>query len=69
MGKYEVRLNNIKKRKFMGWLDGSVVEHLPSAQVMTPGSRERVPHQPSCREPVYPSACVSASFSVSLMNT
>ena len=29
---------------FLGGLGGSVVERLPSAQVMTPGSRDRVLH-------------------------
>ena len=28
-----------------GHLSGSVVEHLPSAQIMIPGSWDRVPHQ------------------------
>ena len=44
-------------------LGALAVEHLPSAQGMTPGSWDRVSH---CREPASPSACVSASFSVSL---
>ena len=33
-----------------------------------PGSRDRVPRQAPCREPASPSARVSASFCVSLMN-
>ena len=49
-------------------MSGSVVEHLPSAQVMIPGSRDRVPHRAHRREPGSPSACVSASLSGSLMN-
>ena len=53
---------------FLGHLGGSVVEHLPSAQVVVPGSQDQVPYGPPCREPAYPSACVSASPSVSLMN-
>ena len=49
-------------------LDGSVVEHLPLAQVVIPGSWDEVPHQAPHREPASPSACVSASLSLSLMN-
>ena len=47
---------------------GSVVERLPSAQVMIPGSWDRVPHRGPCREPASPSTCVSASLCVSPMN-
>ena len=52
----------------MGHLGGSVVEHLPLAQVVIPGSWDRVPHQAPHREPAYPSAYISASLSVSLMS-
>ena len=38
------------------------------AQGVILGSRDRVPHQASCIEPASPSACVSGSLSVSLMN-
>ena len=51
-----------------GHLGGSVVEHLPLAQVVILGSWDRVPHQALCREPASPSTYVSASLSVSLMN-
>ena len=51
-----------------GRLGGSVVEHLPLAQGMILESQDRVPHRASCMEPASPSACVSASLSVSLMN-
>ena len=53
-----------------GRLGGSGVEHLPSAQGVILGSWDRVPHRASCMEPASPSACVSAShsLSVSLMN-
>ena len=51
-----------------GCLGGSAVEHLPSAQVVIPGSWDRVLHEAPCREPTSPSACVSASLSMSLMN-
>ena len=47
-----------------GHLGGSVVEHLPLAQVVIPGSWDRVPHRAPRREPASPYACVS----VSLMN-
>ena len=46
----------------------SVVEHLPSAQGLIPGSWNRVPYRAPRREPASPSACVSASLCVSLMN-
>ena len=48
-------------------MDGSAVEHLPSAQGMIPGSWDLVPHRAPHREPS-PSAYVCASLSVSLMN-
>ena len=51
-----------------GRLGGSVVEHLPLAQGMIPGSWDQVPHRASCMEPASPSAYVSASLCVSLMN-
>ena len=41
-----------------------MIEFLPLAQVVILGSWDRVPH----REPASPSAYVSASLSVSLMN-
>ena len=45
------------------------VEHLPLAQAMIPDSWDQVPRQAPCMEPASPpSACVSASFSVFLMN-
>ena len=47
-----------------GHLGGSVVEHLPVAQVVILESWDRVLHQAPRREPASPSACVS----VSLMN-
>ena len=51
-----------------GHLGGPVVEHLPLAQVMIPGSWDRIPHQAPCKEPASASAYVSASLCVSLMN-
>ena len=35
-------------------LGGSVVEHLPLAQVVIPGSWDRVLHQAPCGEPTSP---------------
>ena len=43
---------------------GSMVEHLPSAQAVTPGSWDLVPHRVPRREPASPAACVSASLSL-----
>ena len=54
--------------KNAGHLGGSEVECLPSAQVVNPGSWDQIPYQVPCREPASPSACVSVSFFLSLMN-
>ena len=58
--------------KISGWkyykegrLGGSGVRHLPLAQGVTLGSRDRVPRRAPCREPASPSARVSASLRVS----
>ena len=51
-----------------GHLGGSVVGHLPSAQVMILGSWDQVSRQAPSGKPASPSACVSASLCVSLMN-
>ena len=56
------------KNKLGGCLGGSAVEHLPSAQGVTPGSWDRVPHRAPHRESASPSACVSPSLCVCLMN-
>ena len=45
-------------------LGGSVVE----AQVVIPGSWDQVTHRAPCRKPASPSAYVSASLYVSLVN-
>ena len=55
-----------KKCSMRGRLGGSAVEHLPSAQGVILGSRDRVPHRAPCMGPASPSACVSASLSVCL---
>ena len=62
---YRTRANACQILKLEGHLGGSVAEHLPSAQSVILGSRDRVPHQAPCVEPASPSACVSASLCVS----
>ena len=61
-------INERKDKNYdLGLLGGSVVEHLPLVQVMTPRSRgHEVPHRAPHREPASPSACVSASLCVCL---
>ena len=49
-------------------LSGPVVERLPLAQGVILETRDGVPHRAPCMEPAFPSACVSASLCVSLMN-
>ena len=49
-----------------GHVGGSVVECLPWAQVMTPGSWDGVPRRAPRMEAASPSACVSASLALSL---
>ena len=61
-------LGSLKKNLLPGHLGGSVVEHLPLAQVVILGSWDRVLHQAPCGKPASPSACVSAPLSLSLMN-
>ena len=46
------------KRGERGHLGGSVVERLPLAQAVIPGSWDPVPYGAPCREPASPSACV-----------
>ena len=53
---------NLKKPN-SGHLCGSVVEHLPTAQVVILGSWDRVLHQAPNKEPASPSTYVSASLS------
>ena len=48
------------KNSKSGHLGGSLVERLPMAKGVIPGSWVRVPHQASCQEPASPSARVSA---------
>ena len=50
----------------MGRLGGSAVEHLPSAPCVILETQDRVPHQAPSMEPASPSACVSASLSLSV---
>ena len=58
----------VTRRVAGGLLGGLAVERLPLARVVTLGSWDRVPHRVPCMEPASPSACVSASLSVPLMN-
>ena len=51
-----------------GHLGGSVVEHLSLPQGVILGSRDQVPYQTPCGETGSPSAYVSDSLCVSLMN-
>ena len=51
-----------------GSLGGSAVECLPSAQGVILETRDRVPRQAPCMEPVSPSACISASLCLSRVN-
>ena len=46
-----------------GWLSGLAP---PPAQGMILETQNQVPHQASCMDPASPSACVSASLSLSL---
>ena len=64
----EYILQFLSRNQVQKHLGGSVVQHLPLTQVMVPGFWNRVPHRAPCGEPASPSACVSASLSVSLMN-
>ena len=47
------------------WLSGLAP---PSVQGVILETRDRIPHQAPCMESASPSACLSASLSVSLMN-
>ena len=51
-----------------GHLGGSVVEHLPLAQVVIPECWDQVRHETPRKEPAFPSTYVSASLCVSLIN-
>ena len=50
----------------VGRLGGSAVERLPLAQGAILETRDGVPPWAPCMEPASPSACVSASLSLSL---
>ena len=65
---YQARLKRVKNFVVEGHLGGSAVEHLPSAQGVILESWDQVPHRAPCMEPASPSAYVSASLCVSLMN-
>ena len=54
------------KNTFLGCLGGSAVKRLPWAHAVILESRDGVPHQDPCMESASPSACVTASLSLSL---
>ena len=56
------QLLHLVKLLHKGRPGGSAVELLPSAQGMTPRSRDQVPQRAPCMEPASPSAWVSASL-------
>ena len=59
---------SLKNGVKLGRLGGSAVERLPLVQGVILESRDRVPRRAPWMGPAFPSACVSASLSVSLMN-
>ena len=61
-------MNVLKECYLLARLGGSVVEHLTLAQGMIPVSQDPVLNGALCRKPASPSAYVSASLSMSLMN-
>ena len=63
-----VILTQVKSSMDLGHLGGSVVEHLPSGQVVILGSWDQVPHPATYGEPDSPSAYVSASLSHEYIN-
>ena len=67
-GKYQKGRQNVKTAKSgkRGSLGGSAVWRLPLAHGVILETLDRVPRQALCMEPASPSACVSASLSVSL---
>ena len=58
--------NMQRTNSFWGRLGGSVVERLPSAHRVILESQDQVPRLALSMEPASPSACVSASLSLSL---
>ena len=56
---------SVKKKQLWEHMGGSVVEHMPLAQVMILGSWDQVPHQAPRRDPASPSVYVSVSLCVS----
>ena len=59
-----LKKKELKNHTSLGHLGGSAVERLPLAQVVIPGSRERVPHRAPHGELASLSAYVSASVCV-----
>ena len=65
---WEEKLGTSGRNTDEGCLGGSAVEPLPLAQGVILESWDGDPHWAPHMEPVSPSACVSASLCVSLMN-
>ena len=65
---FKPRISCWSRNLLMGCLGGSVVERLPLAQGVIPGFWDRVLPLAPCREPAFPSACVSASLCLSWIN-
>ena len=65
---FSILLSTLWKPDVLGCLGSSVVEHLPLAQVMIPGSWEGVLYRAPQGEPAFPSAYVSASLCFSWIN-
>ena len=65
----EILLKNseclIYARQWDPWV-AQQLSALPSAQGMIPESQDQVPQRAPCMEPAFPSAFVSASFSLSV---
>ena len=57
---------HLKPSSPWGSLGGSAVQRLPPAQGVTLESQDRVLRRAPCMEPASPSACVSASLSLSM---
>ena len=65
---FSMKTESQVKTSAQGRLGGSVVERLPLAQVVIPGSWVQVPNWAPHGDPASPSACVSASVCLSWIN-
>ena len=62
----EASLSLLQKESYRGSLGGAAVWRLPLAQDAILETRDQIPHQAPGMEPASPSACVSASLSLSV---